>query len=52
MAVQKGLIHPDDLINVGYSRKAAIDMVTSMGEDETLEIKPVKDTPGEAKEKK
>jgi hypothetical protein len=51
LAVQKGLIHPDDLINVGLSRKAAIDTAAAMGDADELEVKR-DETPGEAKEKK
>lgn len=38
LAVKQGLIHPDDLINVGLSRKAAIDMADAMSDLDTLTI--------------
>lgn len=51
LAVQKGLIHPDDLINVGLSRKAALDMVAQLHDGQ--EVAPVQkeEQPSEAKNK-
>jgi hypothetical protein len=52
LAVQKGLIHPDDLINVGFSRKAAIDLAAQLSDEQSLIPEAKDEQPSEAKAKK
>lgn len=51
LAVQKGLIHPDDLINVGFSRKAAIDLAAQLSDEQSVVPETNDEQPNEAKAK-
>ncbi len=48
LCVSKGLVHPDDLINAGLSRKAALEIINTLEDGQNV-VPEKKEQPSEAK---